>query len=63
MLTGTYFFIKGEEPTENELKFYGFNSSKDELKTYLDSAMGIIVFFAILGGIFGGLLLLLNMVR
>lgn len=34
MLAGVYFFAKGEEPTEDEAKLYGFRSSKDELKTY-----------------------------
>lgn len=63
VLAGVYFFIKGDEPTEEEAMLYGFKSAKDEMKTYGEAIKSMAVFIVVLVVIFGGIFALLQFFR
>lgn len=63
MLTGVFFFGKGDEPTDKEAMLYGFKSPREELKTYGDTIKGMIVFVVILIVICVGLITVLHIYR
>ena len=58
-----YFFIKGEDPTENEAKTMLFTSAQDEKKTYSSATVGLIITVAIMVAFGGGAWLLIKLIR
>lgn len=50
---GTYFFLKGEDPTANEAKTMLFTSTHDEKMAYSSATMGLVITVVIMV-VFGG---------
>lgn len=60
---GVYFFVKGEDPTEDEAKTMLFSSAQDEKKTYSSATMGLIITVVIMVAFGGGAWLLIKLIR
>ena len=60
---GSYFFLKGEDPTESEAKTMLFTSAHDEKKAYLSATMGLIITVLIMVAFGGGAWLLIKLIR
>lgn len=60
---GVYFFVKGEDPTENEAKTMLFASAEDEKKSYSSAVMGLIITVVIMVAFGGGAWLLIKLIR
>ena len=60
---GVYFFVKGEDPTEDEEKTMLFSSAQDEKKTYSSATVGLIIAVVIMVAFGGGAWLLIKLIR
>ncbi len=62
-VAATYFFITGEEPTENEAKEMLFASVQDEKKSYSSAIMGLIMTVVIMVAFGGCAWLLIKLIK
>lgn len=62
-LGGSYFFLKGEDPTAGEAKTMLFTSAHDEKKAYSSATMGLVITVLIMVAFGGGAWLLIKLIR
>jgi hypothetical protein len=60
---GSYFFIKGEDPTVNEAKTMLFASAHDEKNAYSSVTIGLVITVVIMVAFGGGAWLLIKLVK
>jgi hypothetical protein len=63
VISGVYFFARGEDPTIDEAKYMLFKSAKDEKKTYSSTAKGLIITVVIMIVFGGGAWMLIKIIR
>ncbi len=63
VISGVYFFARGEAPSIDEAKNMLFKSAKDEKKTYSSSAKGLIITILIMIVFGGGAWMLIKIIR